>query len=210
MMTDNSNQYPKNRLDPQNTAVILVDHQSGLLLGVHDVDQEMVRRNAQALARAANTFNLPVILTSSAEEGPNGPLLPQITNELPGVEVIKRTGEIDAFDSAEFATAVESTGRKNLVIAGISTDVCVAFAALSAVDRGYQVHAVIDASGTWNDAARASSMQRMSAAGITLNSTVAVTAELQRDWKAPTAQGLAGLYAELAIPFYGSLFALRG
>ncbi len=96
-----------------------------------------MRRNAAALARTAKIFNMPVILTTSAEEGPNGPLIPQVTGELPNAKVIQRTGEIDAFDSEEFSDAVAATGRKNLVIAGISTDVCLAFAALSAVERGY-------------------------------------------------------------------------
>ena len=152
---------------------------------------------------------MPVILTTSAEEGPNGPLIPQVTGELPNAKVIQRTGEIDAFDSEEFSDAVAATGRKNLVIAGISTDVCLAFAALSAVECGYKVHAIIDASGTWNDAAQATSIQRMAAAGITMNSTVGITAELQRDWKNPTGSELAGLYSDLAIPFYGTLIALR-
>jgi len=201
--------YPNNRFTPENSAILLVDHQTGLLLGVQDLDQDMVRRNAAALARTAKLFDIPVILTTSAEDGPNGPLIPQVTNELPDVKVIQRTGEIDAFDYAEFANAVEATGRKNLIIAGISTDVCLAFAALSAIDRGYNVHAIIDASGTWNDAAQATSIARMSAAGITMDSTVAITAELQRDWKNPTGEQLAGLYADLAIPFYQTLIALR-
>ena len=201
--------YPNNRFSAENTAIILVDHQTGLLLGVHDIDQDMVRRNAAALARTAKIFNMPVILTTSAEDGPNGPLIPQVTRELPDAKVIQRTGEIDAFDSEEFANAVAATGRKNLVIAGISTDVCLAFAALSAVERGYEVHAIIDASGTWNEAAQATSIQRMATAGITMNSTVGITAELQRDWKNPTGAELAGLYSDLAIPFYGTLIALR-
>ncbi len=201
--------YPKIRFTPENTAIVLVDHQTGLLLGVHDIDQELVRRNTVALARTANVFNLPVIVTTSAEDGPNGPLLPQIKNELPDAEVIKRSGEIDAFDSDEFAAAVKASGCNNLVIAGLSTDVCVAFAALSAVELGYQVQAVIDASGTWNGAAQTAAIQRMAAAGIIMNSTVAITAELQRDWKNPTGAALAGLYSDLAIPFYGNLVSLR-
>ena len=208
-MSNNRQNYPNNRFTTENAAVLLVDHQVGLLLGVHDIDQEMVRRNAVALARAASVFNLPVIVTTSAEGGPNGSLLPQIKNELSGVEIIKRSGVIDAFDSAEFAAAVKATGRNNLVIAGISTDVCVAFAAMSAIEYGYQVQAVIDASGTWSDAAQAAVIQRMGAAGITMNSTVAITAELQRDWKNPTGAALAELYSDLAIPFYGSLISLR-
>ena len=118
-MSNSRQNYPKNRFTPENTVVLLVDHQTGLLLGVHDIDQEVVRRNAVALARTAKVFNLPVIVTTSAEDGPNGSLLPQIKNELSDVEVIKRGGEIDAFDSEEFAAAVKATGRNNLIIAGI-------------------------------------------------------------------------------------------
>ncbi len=201
--------YPNNRLTPENSAFLLVDHQTGLLLGVQDLDQDMVRRNAATLARVAKMFDIPVILTTSAEDGPNGPLIPQVTNELPNVKIIQRTGEIDAFDYAEFAEAIEAMGRKNLIIAGISTDVCLTFAALSAIDRGYNVHAIIDASGTWNQTAQATSIARMSAAGVTMNSTVGITAELQRDWKSPTGEQLAELYADLAIPFYQTLIALR-
>ena len=128
---------------------------------------------------------------------------------MPSVKIIQRTGEIDAFDYAEFVDAVEATGRKNLIIAGISTDVCLTFAALSAIDRGYNVHAIIDASGTWNDTAQTTSIARMAAAGVTMNSTVGITAELQRDWKNPTGEQLANLYADLAIPFYQTLMAMR-
>lgn len=208
-MSNNTQNYPANRFTTENTAILLVDHQAGLLVGIHDIDQEMVRRNAVTLARTAKVFNLPVVLTTSAADGPNGPLLAQIKKELADVEVINRSGEIDAFDSEEFAAAVAATGCKNLVVAGISTDVCLAFAALSAVDRGYQVQAIIDASGTWSDAAQTAAVQRMAAAGITINSTVAITAELQRDWKNSTGAELAGMYSDLAIPFYGTLIALR-
>jgi nicotinamidase-related amidase len=134
-------------------------------------------------------------------------LLPEIAAEFPDVNVIRRPGEIDAFDNADFAAAVKVTGRDQLIIAGISTDVCVAFAALSAVAAGYQVHAILDASGTWNQLAPQAAASRMSAAGIVLNSTVAVAAELQRDWRNDGGQELAGLYAAHAIPFYSSLIS---
>jgi nicotinamidase-related amidase len=197
--------YPTNRLERERTALVLVDHQVGLLLGVHDQDQEALRRNVVALAKMAKAYDLPVILTTSAEQGPNGVLLAELTSELPDVAVIRRPGEIDAFDNEDFAAAVKATGRDQLVIAGISTDVCVAFAALSAIDRGYQVHAILDASGTWSALASQASASRMEAAGVTLNSTVAVAAELQRDWRQPGGAELAALYASHAIPFYGSL-----
>lgn len=197
--------YPHTRLERDRTAVVLVDHQVGLLLGVHDQDQEQLRRNVVALAKVAKAYELPVVITTSAEDGPNGILLSEITAELPDVAVIRRPGEIDAFDNEEFAAAVKATGRDQLVVAGISTDVCVTFAALSGVAAGYTVHAILDASGTWNPLASQAAAARMQAGGVTLNSTVGVSAELQRDWRHPGGGELAGLYASHAIPFYGSL-----
>jgi nicotinamidase-related amidase len=204
--------YPSDRLDRERTALLLIDHQVGLLLGVHDHDQEELRRNVIALAKAAKAYDLPVVITTSADDGPNGALMPEVVAELPDAPVVKRPGEIDAFDNEEFAQAVRATGRDQLIIAGISTDVCVAFAALSAVANGYQVHAILDASGTWNTLTTAASSLRMQQAGVTLNSTVAVTAELQHDWREPGGQQLAELYAGAAIPFYSSLisYTMRG
>jgi nicotinamidase-related amidase len=202
-----STTYPTVRLSRDRAALVFVDHQVGLLLGVHDQDQEQLRRNVIALAKMAAAYQLPVVVTTSAEDGPNGALLPELVAEFPGVEVIRRPGEIDAFDNPEFAAAVRATGRDQLVIAGISTDVCVAFAALSAVAAGYQVHAVLDASGTWGALASQAAAHRMGSAGVVLNSTVAVGAELQADWRLDGGQQLAELYAGHAIPFYASLIS---
>jgi nicotinamidase-related amidase len=206
----NPTSYPSTRLERERTAIVLVDHQVGLLLGVHDQDQEQLRRNLIALAKVAKAYDLPVVLTSSAEDGPNGVLLPELLAELPDVTVIRRPGEIDAFDNEEFAAAIKETGRDQLVVAGISTDVCVAFAALSGVAAGYTVHAVLDASGTWSALASQAAALRMQDGGVTLNSTVAVAAELQRDWRQPGGQELAALYAQNAIPFYSSLMTYIG
>lgn len=207
----NANTYPAARLDRNRAALLLVDHQVGLLLGVHDHDQEELRRNVLALAKIAKAQGLPVIVTTSADEGPNGGLLPELQAVLPDAQVVRRPGEIDAFDNAEFEAAVKATGRDQLIVAGISTDVCVAFVALSAIAKGYQVHAVLDASGTWNALASQAAALRMQAAGVVLNSTVAVAAELQHDWREQGGQELAGIFAEHALPFYGSLlsFATR-
>jgi len=202
-----SNTYPTTRLSRDRAALLLVDHQVGLLLGVHDHDQEELRRNAIALAKLATSYGLPVIVTTSADEGPNGALLPDLEAELAGVTVIRRPGEVDAFDNADFAAAVRATGRDQLIIAGISTDVCVTFAALSAVAAGYQVHAVLDASGTWNTLAAQAAAHRMGNAGVVLNSTVAIGAELQADWRNEGGQELAETYSTYAIPFYGSLIS---
>ncbi|GLF99901.1 isochorismatase family protein [Streptomyces yaizuensis] len=197
--------YPIEKLSRDRAAVVLVDHQVGLLLGVEDPDRELLRRNVMALAKTAKAYGLPVVLTTSAESGPNGILLPELRAELPDAPVVRRPGEIDAFDNEEFAAAIRATGRDQLIIAGISTDVCVSFAAQSAVAAGYQAHAVLDASGTWNHLATLAAARRMENAGVTLNNTVAVAAELQGDWRNQGGDQLAGLFASHAMPFYGSL-----
>ena len=95
------------------------------------------------------TFNLPTVIGTSREDGPNGPLMPFIEEILPEATIVRREGEIDAWDSPEFVQAVEATGRKKLIIAGVSTDVCLTFVSLSAKAAGYEVYAVIDSSGTF-------------------------------------------------------------
>ncbi|MEU0600004.1 isochorismatase family protein [Streptomyces sp. NPDC006393] len=202
------NSYPNHRLTPENTGILLVDHQSGLILGVQDHDQNEVRRNAQALARAAKVFGMPVVATTSAPQGPNGPLLPELIAELPDeAPVIHRNGEVDAFDDPAFAEAVRAMNRPHLVVAGVITDVCLMFASLSATARGYAVHAVPDASGTTNVLARETSLIRLREAGVTLNSTVGVISELLRDWKTPGGAGTAEIFGTLAMPFYGAVMA---
>lgn len=172
-MTDT--QYPPdNRITRENSALVLVDHQLGLILGVHDQDQEQLRRNVVSLAGFATAYDIPVVITTSADDGPNGgDLLPELSRLLPDATLIRRPGEIDAFDNQDFEAAIRATGRSHLIIAGISTDVCVTFAALSAISRGYHAHAVLDASGTWSALASQAAAARMQTAGVVLNSTVA-------------------------------------
>lgn len=194
------------RLTPENAALLLVDHQTGLANGVTDQSIPEFRTAVTALAQTGKLFNLPTIITTSAADGPNGPVLPEITRVLPDAKVIHRPGEINAWDNAEFVAAVKATGRKKLLVAGISTEVCVAFVALAAIEAGYEVYAVIDASGTWNKLVQEVAVQRMAQAGVVPITWVAVAAELQADWRRPTGQGLAQVMAE-NLPFYGNLIA---
>jgi len=195
---------PTDRLTPHNAALLLVDHQTGLANGVADQSIPEFRTAVTALAQTAKLFNLPTIITTSASDGPNGPVLPEIPAILPDAKVIHRPGEVNAWDNAEFVAAVEATGRRKLLIAGISTDVCVAFVALSAIEAGYDVYAVVDASGTWNKLVQEMAVQRMVQAGVVPITWVAVAAELQADWRRPTGQGLAQVMGEY-LPFYGNL-----
>ena len=124
----------------------------------------------------------------------------------PDAPYIARGGEINAWDNDEFRTAVEKTGRKKLIIAGVSTDVCVLFPSLSALAEGYDVYAVIDSSGTWSDMAQMTATTRLAQAGAKATSWMSVSAELQNDWRKPTGQALGGLYAE-HLQSYGHLFS---
>ncbi|MBN9888121.1 isochorismatase family protein [Salipiger abyssi] len=194
------------RLTPENAAVLLVDHQTGLSNGVQDQSVPEFLTAVEGLAKTAKSFGLPTVITTSAEDGPNGPVLPVITGHLPDAPVIQRPGEINAWDNADFVAEVEKTGRKKLIVAGVSTEVCVAFVALSAVQAGYDVYAVIDASGTWNKLVQEVAVARMVQGGVKPITWVAVAAELQADWRKPTGQALAeNMGAHL--PFYGNLIA---
>lgn len=192
------------RLTPDNAAVLFVDHQTGLSNGIQDQSIPEYLNNVTALAKMTRSFGLPAIMTTSAADGPNGPLLPAITSLLPDAPVIARPGQINAFHNEEFVEAVKKTGRKKLIIAGVSTEVCVAFAALSAVEEGYDVYAVVDASGTWNKLVQEAAIARMVQAGVKPVTWVAVGAELLGDWRSPHSEAHGRIMAD-HLPFYGNL-----
>ena len=194
---------PYVKLDKNNAAVLLVDHQAGLSSLVRDIEPDKFRNNVLALAALAKYFELPTILTTSFENGPNGPLMTELKETFPDAPYIARPGQINAWDNEEFVKAVKATGKKQLIIAGIVTDVCVAFPALAAVEAGYEVFVVTDASGTFNAMARDGAWARMAAHGIQLINFFAVACELQRDWR-NNPEGLANLFAD-SIPSYRNL-----
>ncbi len=192
------------RLAADNAAVLFIDHQTGLSNGVQDQSVPEYTTAVTALAKLAKTFKLPSVITTSAADGPNGPVLPVITELLPDAPLVHRPGEINAWDNSEFVDAVKKTGRKKLIVAGVSTEVCVAFVALSAIREGYDVYAVIDASGTWNKLVQEVAVARMVQAGVKPMTWVAVGAELQSDWRNQTGEALARVMGE-HLPFYGNL-----
>ena len=191
------------RLDKKQAAVLLVDHQAGLLSLVRDIDPDAFKNNVLALADLAKYFELPTILTTSFETGPNGPLVPELKELFPEAPYIARPGNINAWDNEDFVKAVKSTGRKQLILAGVVTEVCVAFPALSAIEAGYDVFVVTDASGTFNPITRQSAWDRMSQAGAQLMSWFGVACELHRDWRNDV-EGLAALFSN-HIPDYRNL-----
>jgi nicotinamidase-related amidase len=191
------------RLDKQDAAVLLVDHQSGLCNIVGDFSPDDFKNNVLALADLAKYFGLPTILTTSFENGPNGPLLPELKERFPHAPYIARPGNINAWDNEDFVKAVKATGRKQLIVAGVVTEVCVAFPALSALEAGYEVFVVTDASGTFNLVTRNAAWSRMEQAGAQLMSWFAVACELHRDWRNDVA-GLAKLFGD-HLPAYRNL-----
>ncbi|EMN8761066.1 hydrolase [Serratia marcescens] len=191
------------RLDKDQAAVLLVDHQAGLLSLVRDIDPDRFKNNVLALGDLAKYFNLPTILTTSFENGPNGPLVPELKAQFPDAPFIPRPGQINAWDNDDFVKAVKATGRKQLIIAGVVTEVCVAFPALSALNEGFEVFVVIDASGTFNELTRQSAWSRMEAAGAQLMTWFGVACELHRDWRNDI-EGLGTLFSN-HIPDYRNL-----
>lgn len=194
---------PYVRLDKNNAAVLLVDHQTGLLSLVRDIDPDRFKNNVLALGDLAKYFKLPTILTTSFESGPNGPLVPELVEQFPDAPYIARPGNINAWDNDEFVAAVKATGRRQLIIAGVVTEVCVAFPALSAIEEGFDVFVVTDASGTFNELTRDSAWRRMEAAGVQLMTWFGVACELHRDWRNDI-EGLSALFSA-HIPDYRNL-----
>lgn len=199
-MKDN---YTYRRLDRNDAAMLLVDHQSGLISLVQDFAPGEFKNNVLATAASAAYFKLPTILTTSFEDGPNGPLVPELKEMFPDAPYIARPGNINAWDNEDFLAAVKATGKRQLIIAGVVTEVCVAFPALSAVEEGFDVFVVTDASGTFNKTTRDAAWSRMEAAGVQLMSWFAMACELHRDWRNDI-EGLGELFSN-HIPNYRNL-----
>lgn len=198
-----SGKFSYARLAKDNAACLLVDHQSGLISLVQDFSPGEFKNSVLALAASIHYFNLPTILTTSFENGPNGPLVPELKELFPDAPYIARPGQINAWDNQEFVEAVHNTGCNQLIIAGVVTEVCVAFPALSAVEAGYDVFVVTDASGTFNEVTRNAAWARMAAAGVQLMSWFGIACELHRDWRNDV-EGLGALFSEF-IPNYRNL-----
>lgn len=191
------------RINKDNAAVLLVDHQTGLINMVQNFTPNEFKNNVLALSDLARYFKLPTILSTSFEEGPNGPLMPEIREMHPNAEFIPRPGQINAWDNEEFVKAVKKTGKKQLIIAGIVTDVCVAFPTLSAIEDGYEVFVVTDASGAMNRESHEAALMRMTHAGAQMMSWFAVASEIHRDWRNDI-EGLGNLLSTYA-PNYRNL-----
>jgi nicotinamidase-related amidase len=188
-------------IDPDNAAMLLIDHQSGLFQTVGDMPMPELRLRAAALAKMASLCKMPVITTASVPQGPNGPLIPEIHENAPHAKYVARRGEINAWDNPDFVAAVKATGRKQLIIAGTITSVCMAFPSIAAVHDGYQVFAVVDASGTYSKMAQEITLLRVMQAGVVPMDTAAVASELQKTWHRDDAKEWAEIYTKIFPPY---------
>jgi nicotinamidase-related amidase len=187
---------------PEDTALVLIDHQIGTMQLIKNIDLDVVKRNTLALAKTAQILNMPVVLTSSQEENVQGPLLSELQDIVPDAFAarVKRAGIVNAWTDPNFANAVAATGRKNLIMAGVTTSVCLVFPAIDAVQAGYNVQAVMDASGSPSDLAEEMSRRRMEKVGVVLTATDTVMAELAQDWSTPAGQQIIQVMFQNVLP----------
>ena len=186
----------------ENSALLLIDHQIGTMKLIKNISLEVVKRNTLALAKTAKILNIPVILTSSQEEKVQGALMPELASILPEAfeTRIQRAGIVNAWDDTNFKAAVEATKRKNLIMAGVTTDVCLVFPAISAREEGYQVQAVMDASGSPYEISEDMSRRRMENQGVILTATNTIMAELAQDWSRPEGRELQQVMFQDVLP----------
>jgi nicotinamidase-related amidase len=168
-------------LNPQNSALILIDFQPQMTFGVANIDRQTLFNNVILLAKAAKIFNVPTILTTVETKSFSGNMWPQLLDIFPDQEPVERSS-MNSWEDAKLVEAVVATGRKKLIMAALWTEVCLTFPALEALQAGYEVYAVEDASGGTSVAAHNAAMRRIEQAGVVPVTALQVLLEYQRDW----------------------------
>lgn len=168
-------------LQPSECVLLLADLQAGLGFGMESSSRQVLLNNAVALAKAAVAFQVPVVATTSASKVYSGPLFPQVAAALPGVTSIERRN-MNAWEDDKVRSAVVATQRKRLLLAGLLTEACVSFAALSAMQEGFEVYIVGDTCGGLTPVSHELALRRLEQAGARLTSWIQVLLEFQRDW----------------------------
>lgn len=171
------------RVDRDRAALLLLDFQSGIINFMHDSNPSDLKNSVMALAACGKHFNLPTILSTNFETGPNGPIAPELTEIFPDAPYIARPGEFNPWDHPAFVKAVRATKREQLIIAGVPSDIAPTFAALSAIENGYEVFLVTDACAATDSMSRKNAFYRTYAAGAQLMSWIAIACDLQRNWQ---------------------------
>jgi len=195
---------PSPFLTREHTALLLVDHQVGLYTGVRDIDTLELKHNVVGMTRALLALKIPVVATTTTERM-WGPMIPELTEALKGLAKIERT-TVNAWDEKRVVAAVKATGRKQLLVTGISTDVCLAFPAIAALADGYQTFAVVDASGSFTKMQGELGVTRMVQAGVIPVAYSNAVVELLGDNAAPEAEAV---YNALGMPFVSLVYGLN-
>jgi nicotinamidase-related amidase len=193
-----SNQIrPYDPLTSENAALVLVDHQIGLMTGVRDYSTGELKHNVVALAKAAKALKLPIVVTTTARDSMWGPTFPELVEALPDIEIIDRSS-VNAFDDARVAGAIAATGRKRLIFAGLSLEVCAALPAMTAIGKGLDAYVAVDASGTFSETKRQAGLLRMQQAGVILSDYATLMVEILKDNAQPEA---VAVYEAMDMPW---------
>lgn len=171
---------PYEPLSSENAALVLVDHQVGLMTGVRDYSIAELTHNVVALAKAGKALKLPIVMTTTARDSMWGPTIPELVEALPGVQIIDRS-TVNAFDDPHVARAIEATGRKKLIFAGLSLEVCAAFPAMTAVGKGLDGYVAVDACGTFSTTKHQAGLLRMVQAGVIVSDYATLMIEILKD-----------------------------
>jgi nicotinamidase-related amidase len=177
-MADRNRAYEP--LTSENASLVLVDHQVGLMTGVRDISTGELKHNVVSLAKAAKAQHLPIVVTTTARDSMWGPTFPELVEALPGIQIIDRSS-VNAFDDARVARAIEATGRRKLIFAGISLEVCAALPAITAVGKGLDAYVAVDACGTFSETKRQVGLLRMLQAGVILADYATLMVEILKD-----------------------------
>lgn len=185
---------------PDTAALLLIDYQVGTLQLARTTPSDVALRNAITLARAALAFDMPIVVTSSQEDRIQGRIHQDLQRVVPDAHEhrIQRVGIVDAWKDPAFKEAVERTGRRQLIIGAITTDICLVFPSISAAEDGFEVQAVLDACGSPFEINETISRRRLELAGIGLTVTTTMVAELVQDWRTEQGQQLVPLISAAA------------
>ncbi|WP_425617341.1 hydrolase [Anatilimnocola sp. NA78] len=165
-----------------NSVLVFIDHQPQMSFGVSSgIDRQLLMNNVLMLARGAKEFQVPTILTTVETESFSGQMWPQLLDIFPDQQPIERTG-MNSWDTPAFREAIKKTGRKNVILSGLWTEVCITWPALNMLSEGYNVYVVEDASAGTSPAAHEAALSRMVQAGAVRMTSVATVLEFQRDW----------------------------
>ncbi len=187
----------RTRMTRTNTAVLLIDHQVGLLTGVRDMTVAELKHNVVGLAKAAKVLGLPIVPVTTARDSMWGPTTPELQAALGGAEIMDRS-TVNAWDYPPFVAAVKATGKDHLIIAGLSFEVCASLPAISASAEGYECVVAIDACGTFSDAKREAGISRLSTLGIEISDYATLVVEIMGDNADPK---VLEVYEALDMPF---------